>query len=271
MRKVRSGTIPQLSAVVVLTILFNGMSVFAEVPPKHTEVGIDEKLGETIPLNLSFTDERGQAITLRQIADGKPLIIDMAYYTCPGICDNVLAGLADVLDRVNAEPGKDYRVATISFDPDDKPDVASAKKEQYWGLMKRSFPSSDWRFLTGDSATIHTLTNALGFYFKRDEHLKFTHPTALIVVDKEGKLIRYIQGTTFTPVDLKMALMEANAGTPEKIISSVLAVCFSHDPQSNQLVFNIMQIVGVSTLVFLAGFIIFLKSKKKVGRTKVLS
>lgn len=233
----------------------------------HVKVGIDKKLGKQIPLDLIFKDEEGNPISLRQAANGRPLVIDMAYYTCPGICDNVLAGLADVLDNVDAVPGKDFDVATISFDPEDDPKVATAKKEQYWGLLKRPFPANDWRFLTGDSATIHKLTDALGFYFTRDNSMKFIHPTALIIVDGNGKLIRYIQGTTFAPVDLKMAIMAAKTGTPEQIISAVLSICFGRDPASNQLVFNVLRVVGAATVAFLAGFVVFLRSTKRIGKS----
>ncbi len=257
----------------ILLILFTGFS--SMVPPAradevtsrgHVRVGIDEKLGQTIPLDLVFKDSKGKDVTLGSLLNGKPLIIDMAYYTCPGICDAVLAGLTAALDKVTETPGKDFSVATISFDPADNPQTASQKKEEYWGLLRRPFPANDWAFLTGDSVSIHKLTDAMGFYFMRDKYQKFTHPTALIVVDKNGKIIRYIQGTTFSPVDLKMAIMEAKSGTPEQIISSILCVCFSKTPAGGPLVFNVLRVVGVGTIVFLAGFLVFLRSTKKIGQ-----
>jgi len=256
--------------VLAVISLFFFEKVSADEVSSHVKVGIEEKLGQNISLNLIFRDEDGKPISLSKVADGKPLIIDMAYFTCPGICDNVLVGLSDALDNIDAVPGKDFKVATISFDPEDNPTVASAKKEQYWGLLKRPFPADDWRFLTSDSATIHKLTESMGFYFTRDKYMKFTHPTALIIVDRNGKLIRYIQGSRFAPADLKMALMEAKDGTPEQIISAVLSVCFSRDPSSNHLVFNVLQVVGVGTLVFLAGFIVFLRSTKNVVRKNIV-
>ena len=237
-----------------------------EANANHVEVGIEEKLGQNIPLDLKFKDENDNEITLRQISDGKPLIIDMAYYTCPGICDAVLASLTSTLDEVSETPGKDFNVATVSFDPADNSTIALKKKEQYWGLLRRPFPANDWRFLTGDSADISKLTDAEGFYYVRDKYAKFTHPTALIIVDKNGKIIRYIKGDSFTPVDLKMAIMQAKAGTPEQIISSVIAVCFSRDPSGHNLVFNIMQVVGIGTIVFLIGFVFFLRSTKTSKR-----
>lgn len=264
-RKVSSLLLSWSSCLCVLAVasflLFQNASA-VESDLNHVKVGIEEKLGQNIPMDMKFKDENGNDITLRQISNGKPLIIDMAYYTCPGICDEVLASLTSTLDEVSETPGQDFNVATVSFDPADNPTIALKKKEQYWGLLRRSFPANDWRFLTGDSVNIPRLANAMGFYYMRDKYMKFTHPTALIIVDKNGKIIRYIKGSSFAPVDLKMAIMQAKAGTPEQIISSVIAVCFSRDPSGQHLVFNIMQVVGVGTLVFIAGFIIFLRSTR---------
>jgi protein SCO1/2 len=256
----------RLCVFAVISISLFKNAVADETNSNHVKVGIEEKLGQHIPLDLKFKDENGNDITLRQISNGKPLIIDMAYYTCPGICDAVLASLTGTLDEVSETPGKDFNVATVSFDPADNSAIALKKKEQYWGLLRRPFPADDWRFLTGDSANISELTDAMGFRYMRDKYLKFTHPTALIVVDKDGKIIRYIKGDSFTPVDLKMAIMEAKAGTPEQIISSVIAVCFSRDPSGHNLVFNIMQVVGIGTMVFILGFVIFLRSTKRSKR-----
>ncbi|MGB9592406.1 MAG: SCO family protein, partial [Candidatus Kryptoniota bacterium] len=229
----------------------------------HIKVGIDEKLGQTVPMNLVFRDESGKPISLAEVSGGKPLILDLAYFTCPGICDQVLVGLSDVIDRVDAKPGRDFKVATISFDPADTPQKAMDKKEQYWGMLHRPFPANDWKFLTSDSVTIRQLTDAVGFYYMRDRYLKFTHPTALFVLSKDGKICRYIYGTSFLPEDLKMALLDAQGNRADMIVSRVLQMCFSHDPGGNKLVFNIMSIVGLGTMIFIAGFIVFLISTKK--------
>ena len=259
------------SSLFIVVILGVGLSqtvfpyvAFAdEHTPQITGVALDEKLGDKIPMGLVFKDENGNEITLKQVANGKPLIIDMAYYECPGICDVVLEGLTSVLDQVSAVPGKEFNVATVSFNPADNPTIATKKKEQFWGQLRRPFPADTWRFLTGDSASIYTLTNSLGYYFKKEKDGTFIHPTALIVVDKNGKIIRYIEGTAFVPVDLKMAIMEARAGTPERIVSAVLSVCFSHTPSGEHLVFNILGVIGISTMLFAAGLVVFLRSTKK--------
>jgi protein SCO1 len=263
-----------LIALCSLSVLFilggsNGSTAMAEETSGQVRgVAIDEKLGDRIPMDLVFKDEDGKDITLKQVADGKPLIVDMAYYECPGICDVVLAGLTAALDKVSATPGKDFNVVTVSFNPADNPKVAMNKKDMFWGQLQRPFPSDSWRFLTGDSTNIYSLTNALGFYFKKESDGTFIHPTALMIVDKDGKIIRYIQGTTFAPVDLKMGILEAQAGTPEKIVSALLCVCFSHTPEGDHLAFNVLGVIGIGTVVFAAGFVVFLRSTKKIAKNQ---
>ncbi len=232
----------------------------------HIEVGIQQRLGQYIPMNVVFKDAAGHDVTLKQVADGKPLIIDMAYYECPGICDVVMAGVKKIVDELPQKAGRNFNVATISFNPADRPFNAMKKKKQFWGTLERRVPSSAWRFLTGDSSDIYTLTNALGFYFIRDKYGMFTHPTALIVVDSNGKIIRYILGTSFHYADLDMALNEAKGGTPEQIISTEPKTCFSHTPPGNRFAESALQYGGVGTMVLVAGFLLFVKSKKKFGR-----
>ncbi len=249
--------------------LFGYSSAGAEsLSGKIRGAALDEKLGDKIPMNLTFTDSNGKVVSLEEVADGKPLIIDMGYFECPDLCDVVLEGLMNVLDKVSEVPGKDFNVATISFSTSDTPEIAADKKDQFYGQMTRAIPASAWRFMTGDSANIYTLTDALGFYFKKEKGGDFMHPTALIVVDRTGKIIRYIEGTSYAPVDLNMAIMEAQAGTPEEIISALLCVCFSHTPAGDHLVFNVLGVVGIGTLVFVAGLVMFLRSTKKFVKNK---
>ncbi|MCL5034231.1 MAG: SCO family protein [Bacteroidetes bacterium] len=253
--------------ILTLSLAFVAGSAYADNRPAgQVRVGIEERLGHMVPLDLVFKDSKGRNVTLRQIADGKPLIIDMAYYECPGICDVVMGGLARVVTEVPQVLGRDFNVATISFNPADKPSDAMKKKQQFWGSLKDRVSSSAWRFLTGDSAGIHELTDSLGFHFVRDKYGMFTHPTALIFLSGDGRIVRYVQGTTFAEADVRMALTEAKANSPAYIITSTPKVCFSHNPEGNKIADIILQLGGAGTLVFVAGFLLFMKSKKKLGR-----
>jgi protein SCO1/2 len=252
-----------LCVLVLVSLFFFQHASADEIGSNHVKVGIEEKLGHYIPMNLKFRDESGNEIELSQISNGKPLIIDMAYFECPGICDVVMRGIKGVLENTSEAPGRDFNIATISFNAADNPSAAKEKKAQFWGTLGRTIPTDAWRFLTGDSASIFRLTNALGFFFVRDSYGKFTHPTGLVVVDREGKIVRYIQGATFALADVEMALREARSGSAEQIISSSPEVCFSHDPSGVSLTDNVLKAGGVGTLVLVAAFAAFLKVKRK--------
>ena len=46
-------------------------------------IGIVEKLGQTIPRDLTLIDEDGNAVTVGSLL-GKPTVLTFVYYRCPG-------------------------------------------------------------------------------------------------------------------------------------------------------------------------------------------
>jgi len=233
-----------------------GVSVLPE-----PEIGIVEHLGEYVPLELTFLNENGDSVVLKDIST-HPLVVSLVYFNCPGICSPLLGGVVDVLDRLDMEPGKDYRVVTISFDPTDNPALAREKKRNYFkAFRRRAFPEKEWMWLTGDSLTIHQFTDAVGFKYKQ-EGKDFVHAGALIVLSADGKISRYLRGIEFQPFDLKMAITEAASGRVGPTISKVLLYCFSYDPAGKKYVFNFTKVGGTIFLVGLVIFIAFLSIKK---------
>jgi protein SCO1/2 len=161
-----------------------------------------------------------------------------------------------------SEPGKDYRVLTLSFDETEKPSLALEKKKIYLKMIEKPFPEKAWIFLTGNKENIRKLTDAMGFRFRRQGE-DYLHPVALIIISRDGKITRYIYGTEFLPFDLKIALMEASEGRIGPTLSRVLRFCFSYDPKGRKYVFNTLKVTGIVTLVFALSFILFLVSKGK--------
>ena len=78
-------------------------------------VGIEEQLGKTIPLHLSFNDEEGKPVTLGELID-KPTILTLVYFRCPSICSPLMHDLAATLDAMKLVAGVDYELLTVSFD-----------------------------------------------------------------------------------------------------------------------------------------------------------
>ncbi len=230
------------------------------------EVGVDEKLGQTVPLDLVLKGEDGQPVTLRSLID-KPTILTMNYFRCAGICTPQLNGLVEVLNKVDAQPGKDFQVITVSFDDRDTPEMATQKRTNYLGEMTRPFPSGGWRFLTGDAATTKALADSVGFKYKRvgDD---FVHAGALMILSPKGKVTRYMYGITYLPADLQMALQEAARGEAHPSINKLLSFCFSYDPHGRKYVLNFTKVAAAITLLAAAIFVLVLVFK---GRGKAKS
>jgi len=220
-----------------------------------------------IPLDLTLNDENGHPVSLRQLIHTVTILAPV-YYHCPDVCSLLLLNVARVLNKLTSEPGKEYQVVSVSFDEMEKAELALERKKIYLKMIGRPFPEEAWRFLTGDRENIRKLTDAVGFYFKR-EGKDFLHPVSLIILSPNGKVTRYLHGTDVLPFDLKMAVLEASEGRVGPSISKVLRFCFSYDPKGRKYVFNTLKVTGIVTLVFAISFVAFLvirgRRKSKEG------
>jgi protein SCO1/2 len=248
------------------TILHIPVWAHVEHSKEKPEIGLQEKLGQRIPLQLEFFDEDGRKIRLKELIR-RPTILAPVYYHCPNVCNFLLQNIATALGKLPAMPGKEYVVLAISFDDTETPSLASEKKKLYFQMIGKPFPSEAWRFLTGDAANIRQLTDAVGFQVRKEGN-DFQHPVGLIILSQDGKIIRYLYGTDILPFDLKMALLEASEGRVGPTISKVMQFCFSYDPKGRKYVFDTLKVTGVVTIAFALLFVLFLMVKGKKPRDK---
>ncbi len=230
------------------------------------EVGIDEKLGASIPLDLVLKAEDGSSVTLRSLIN-KPTILTLNYFRCAGICTPQLGGVAEVLNRTQAIPGQDLQVLTVSFDERDEPEVAAQKRTNYLAEIKRPFPPDAWRFLTGPAASTRALADAVGFKFKRQND-DFIHAAAIIFISPEGRVTRYMYGTTYLPADVQLAAQEAARGEAQPTIKKFLKFCFSYDPAGRRYVLNTTTIGAVVILLAAGVFLLTVVGRGRKGKTK---
>lgn len=254
-----------LSLILIIILMFR-TDLRADQNNKHVKVGIDEKLGKYIPKGLIFLNEDGKKVNLDSLMT-MPIVFAPVYYHCPGICSPLMMGIAEVVDRVDLEPGKDFKVITLSFDPTEKPSDAKRWKTEHLNSMKRKMSDDSWIFLTGDSTTIKKMTDAVGFYFNPEGKDDFAHPTTLVVISKHGLISRYIFGTTFLPFDIKMAVTEADHGRTIPTVNKMLQYCFSYDRMKNSYVFDVTKVAG-SVIFFLAAvfFTVLVVKKNKMKK-----
>ena len=230
----------------------------------ESKVGLDEKLGSLLPLNLVFTDEQGNPVNLAELVT-KPTVIAPVYYRCPNVCHFLQGDLARVLPGLKLKGGEDYQVISVSFDDTEKPELAQRSRETYYAAMKHQYPDKAWRFLTGDKETILRLTDAAGYRFQK-VGTEFLHPVVFFVISPEGKIVRYLHGTHVLPKDLTLALYEAKTGKVGTTIRKMVQYCFSFDPEQKTYVFNILRVSATAILTTLAIFAAFLVLGGKKGK-----
>ena len=225
--------------------------------------GVDERLGDTLPPDITLYDSSGERVLLGSLVK-RPTILLPVYYRCTNVCPTALSELSELLGRLPSSPETDYSVLTVSFDDSDSPATASRKKRDYLKAIGRPFPAKGWRFLTGDKENLSRLFTSLGYSFKRVEN-GFSHPSGLVILSPERKIIRYIYGGAALPAEIEMALSEARAETPAPTVPKALLFCFTYDPASRKYVFDFLKVTGLGVLFGAAGLFIYLTGKKRDG------
>jgi protein SCO1/2 len=244
------------TAAFLLVLLLPLCAASADRDPVPSPVGVEEKLGTTIPVKAAFTDDEGSAVTLGQLL-GRPTILALVYYRCPNICDYLLTNLAGSLTSLSADAGTLFNVISISIN--DAETTADARRAKHLALetIQAPFPSLAWRFLTGDAANIAAVSDAVGFRFTRTGEL-FNHPVAIIVLSPAGRVVRYIYGEAFLPAELRLSLLEAEKGLIGPSIAKVLRICFAVDPASHKFVFKTLQVAATVTFLVAGALVLYL-------------
>ena len=240
-------------------------------PPILKDVGFDQRLGETIPLDIALRDEAGRTVRLRELFGKRPVVLTLVYYECPMLCTLTLNSLSSALATLSFDIGREFDVVTVSFDPRETPPLAAAKKTAYLKRYGRPGAEGGWHFLTGDPEEIARLTAAVGFRYQWDEEIRqFAHPSGLVVLTPEGRITRYLYGIEYAPKDLRLGLVEASErkiGTP---LDQALLFCYQYDPATGRYGLLTLRLVrggAILTVLALGGFI-FSMRRKEISRLR---
>ena len=231
----------------------------SQVPTALSKVSFEQRLNEQLPLDVEFKDENGRTVKLGDYYGRKPVVLAFVYYECPMLCTQVLNGLESSLRVLNETVGKEFDVITVSFDPKETPVLAAGKKKAYLERYKRPEAEQGWHFLTGDQASIDTLTKAAGFNYSWDEAThQFAHASGIIVTTPAGKVARYFFGIEYSPRDVKFALIESSNEKIGTLADKLLLYCYHYDPTTGNYGFVAMRAVrigGAVTMLALIGFV----------------
>jgi protein SCO1 len=236
------------------------------------QVGIDQKIGQQLPLDLVFRDENGRDVRLGQFFNGKPVVMALAYYECPMLCTQVLNGMTAALKMVEMDAGKDFEIVVVSIDPKDNFRLAANKKLTYVENYGRPQTAAGWHFLTGAETSIKPLADALGFRYAYDANIKqYAHGAALYVTTPKGIVSRYLLGIDFAPRDVRLALVEASSNVLGTVRDKILLLCYHYDPTTGRYGAATINAIRVGFIATVTGFLAFLFVSLRRERAEALA
>lgn len=230
---------------------------------QQMQIGFEEKQGQFADLSTKLVNEAGDTVTLKDVIK-KPAILSLVYFECPGTCSPLMWGISKFIDAVDLQLGKDYEVLTVSFDPSERIDLGIKKKASYVSNMKNKESAKNWMFFVSDSPNIARLTQSVGFRYQMING-QYVHPTGLIALGSDGKIIRYLRGIDFLPFDIKITMVEAAKGKIGPSINRLLSICYGYDLKGNQYVFNVTRVSAILILfIVIVIFAVLALSRVKI-------
>jgi protein SCO1/2 len=222
-------------------------------PVPGNDVSVANRLGERVPQDVQLVDHRGRPVLSRELFDGRrPVVLVPAYFRCPMLCGLAIEGAAEAMRSLELEPGVDFRVATVSFDPRDGSPDAERARARAVDLHGGSIADDEWPFLTGEGGEPERLLHAIGFRWAWDDDTEqYAHGSAIFVASPDGKLTRVLHGLQYEPLDLRLALIEAGEGRVGSFAEQLVLTCYRYDPATRRYgfwVFGFLRIAGVVLL-----------------------
>jgi protein SCO1 len=235
------------------------------------KVDFKQRLNNQVPVDLTFTNDRGAEVTLADSMNGRPTIFVLAYYRCPMLCNQVLNGVARCVQGVDFEPGKDIEIVVVSFDPSDTVELAATKKEAVVHAFDHDAEGDGWHFLVGSDKNVATAADSVGFVYQYDEaSQQYAHASGIVVLTPEGRVSKYFYGIDYPTSDVRLGLVEASEGKIGSAVDALLLYCFHYDPLTGRYGLAIMRVIragGVMTVAAILGFItVSLRRERKKSR-----
>ena len=227
-------------------------------PVEFEGAGVVDRRGELLPMDIELTDHNGVIAPIGKYFGDKPVILTLNYYRCPMLCTLMLNGLVDGLNDLDLEPGKDFSLLTLSFDPEEGTELASHKRRAYLTQYTKDGAADGWTFFTGTRPQIDALLDAAGVSVKFDQKSgEWVHTSTILFLTPDGRVSLYMDDVVFAARDLRLALVEASQGEIGSPLDQfALFTCFQYDPEANSYkvaAWKIMRSGGMLTLMLLVG------------------
>lgn len=242
-----------------------------KLPAQAEGVEIQDKVGESLPMELVFTDSDGKSVSVGHYfgkgagsVPGKPTVLALVFYDCPLVCSVVLEKMIQCLNGLDYTVGKDFNVLVYSFDHAETVEKAKKAELGFTGSYNKDITDevrAGWRWHVGDMISNKRLSDAVGFKYKAlpDDRNRYSHPVGLFILTPQGKLSRVFPGFSYPSRDVKLALMEASEGKLYRSLGDrIIAFCYMYDPKSGSYslqAMRVMQLAGAGCAIALGGLI----------------
>ncbi len=268
----------------ILSILMaSHLNAFAKesIPVELKDIGIEEKLGQQVDLNLTFRNELGEIVPLsKYFHSKKPVMLLMAYYQCPNLCNLFLNGVSESLKSLKWTAGQEFELVTVSINPSEEPNLAKAKKANHLKQFSTIKANMDWHFLVNDTKldveninhNAKKLSDQVGFRYKwNKETNQYAHSAGVVFLTPKGVVSRYLYGIQYAEKDLKLALSEASGNRIGTLTDRLVMFCYNYDPKGRTYSFTVLKVtraIAVITILFL-GVWVYIGNRKK--KTKAIT
>jgi len=181
--------------------------------------------GDTVPA-MALVDQRGRRFVFAA-APRRTTILSFVYTRCRDarVCPAV-AGKFAWMQRA-LRPGEPIALVTVTIDPHHDTPALLARYGEAFGT-----DAARWTLATGDPATVERLVERFGLDVERPSAGTIAHTEAAIVLDRDGRVARIVDGAAWLPEDV---LGEARAVAGEGddplvrarvwLLSSASALC----------------------------------------------
>lgn len=269
--KAMNGLLTTLAALLLAVLpLWSNAQLLRDLPENAQKVKLNQRIGESIPLELTFTDIQGKEVVLSKYYTGeRPVVLFLGYYGCPQLCGLVMNGLIESLTDVTLTAGKDFDLLVVSIDPTERPPLARAKREEYLRYYNRPEAGRGFHFLTGREENIRALADAVGFEYGYDEaEREYAHGAVVYVTTPNGTISRYLIGVRFEPQTVRLSIVEASEGKTGSFADAFLLFCYTFDHTQGRYslaAMNLMRAGGILTMLILgiAGYGFWKQEKAK--------
>lgn len=147
----------------------------------------------------TWTDQNNDQASLESLK-GKVQVVAMIFTHCGYACPRTIDNMKAIASRLPANEKDKVGFVLISFDPDrDSPQQLKA-----YAIAKQL--DNHWTLLHGSEDQIRELSLLLDLQYDQQPDGNFSHSNAITVLDKQGVIVKRLEGLTINPAEAATAI-----------------------------------------------------------------